>query len=387
MVNSFQIRVIARIVLAAIFLVIVLCMKVISSSLYHKSSDGDKVISEQPPTTANTFHIGCQSSLLGSYTCLPDIINIGAQKCGTSALLYFFRSHPQLAAVSGEPHYWDTYAMNYTLSWYHSMMPSRKNIFSSRNDTSSAIYFMEKSPAYMAHPKVAMRMSSSLRDVRLLVFLRNPTDRFLSQYHHNTVTYKYREKRSLEQVVADEIESSRRVFASLRRCYTDNDDYFCNFEYGNHPGELLIPAHHMTRAPIADKELFMTQLLMSLYLYRGCYAMQLSNWFTYYPNVGDRYYIAFFEDMLKDPDVFVQRLTEWIGITNRNDVRHGLTKDKTTSSAKRKGGANPDLVKSIAQLDDFYRPRNAELKKLLELPHLPSAWVIPSSSSSQESNE
>jgi [heparan sulfate]-glucosamine 3-sulfotransferase 5 len=107
----------------------------------------------------------------------PDFIIIGARKCGTRALLSMINLHPRVVTAGPEVHYFDNYE-NYRkgLSWYVSKMrKSRKGQLTG-----------EKSPKYFVAPHVPARIKDYSRmvqkDVKLLLVVRNPVDRVISDY-------------------------------------------------------------------------------------------------------------------------------------------------------------------------------------------------------------
>ena len=68
------------------------------------------------------FNLMCNSSVVLVPDCvqrLPDIIIIGAKKCGTRALIDFLKLHPYLKSAGPEIHFFDKhYAKG--LKWYKS---------------------------------------------------------------------------------------------------------------------------------------------------------------------------------------------------------------------------------------------------------------------------
>lgn len=107
----------------------------------------------------------------------PDFIVIGVRKCGTRALLSMISLHPQVVSAGPEVHYFDRDS-NYKrgLNWYVSRMPK------SRVGQLTG----EKSPSYFVTPGVPTRIRDFTRtvkkEVKLLVVVRNPVDRVISDY-------------------------------------------------------------------------------------------------------------------------------------------------------------------------------------------------------------
>ena len=119
---------------------------------------------------------------------LPNLVVIGAQKCGTSALHYYLGLHPDIQMSSpkelrffcdeavvgpGAPAgWWRGGNWHQGLDWYAAQFSPR---FEVRG---------ESSPQYTSqgYPYVAERMAATLPDARLIYIVRDPIDRILSDY-------------------------------------------------------------------------------------------------------------------------------------------------------------------------------------------------------------
>ncbi|XP_039696118.1 heparan sulfate glucosamine 3-O-sulfotransferase 4 [Pteropus medius] len=102
---------------------------------------------------------------------LPQALIIGVKKGGTRALLEAIRAHPDVRAVGVEPHFFDR---NYDkgLDWYRSVMPK----------TLDGQITMEKTPSYFVTGEAPKRIHSMAKDTRLIVVVRNPVTRAISDY-------------------------------------------------------------------------------------------------------------------------------------------------------------------------------------------------------------
>jgi len=108
---------------------------------------------------------------------LPHFIIIGAQKSGTTSLYHYLSQHNLIIpAVKKEVHYFD---LNYQrgLSWYKAHFPRLKNIHHNEK-------VFEASPSYLYHPLVPRRIAKDAPQAKLIILLRNPTERAISQYFH-----------------------------------------------------------------------------------------------------------------------------------------------------------------------------------------------------------
>lgn len=154
---------------------------------------------------------------------LPDFIIIGAQKAGTSSLYNYLGQHPQIApSYTKEVHYFDggispsidTFAKG--TKWYASHFPLRRNV-------SIDTKIFEASPLYLFNPVAAKRMSELLPDVKIIALLRNPTERAISQFFHETRL----NREFLSIKAAFETEFSRIQPAIDAKNYKD-DDFICH---------------------------------------------------------------------------------------------------------------------------------------------------------------
>ncbi|XP_041432447.1 flocculation protein FLO11-like [Xenopus laevis] len=102
---------------------------------------------------------------------LPQAIIIGVKKGGTRALLEALRAHPDVRAVGVEPHFFDR---NYEkgLEWYRDLMPR----------TIDGQITMEKTPSYFVTNEAPQRIHSMAKDTKLIVVVRNPVTRAISDY-------------------------------------------------------------------------------------------------------------------------------------------------------------------------------------------------------------
>ena len=106
---------------------------------------------------------------------LPDFLGLGVQKGGTTSLHRLLEQHPDvfLPPVK-EVHY---FSLNYASgeAWYRSQFAGAK----------PDQHCGEITPYYIFHPQVAARVKEALPQAKLIVLLRDPVDRALSQYFHS----------------------------------------------------------------------------------------------------------------------------------------------------------------------------------------------------------
>lgn len=109
---------------------------------------------------------------------LPNLIIIGAQKCGTSALHYYLSFHPEVFMSTPKELNFFIRERNWRegREWYESHF------------TTDATVVGEASPNYTAYPHfggVPKRMHSLVPEAKLIYMVRDPVERIVSQYVHN----------------------------------------------------------------------------------------------------------------------------------------------------------------------------------------------------------
>jgi hypothetical protein len=158
-----------------------------------ESSTGTMASPGATPTTslpdAGTAPDGAARSGPGA---LPNLIVIGAQKCGTSGLHYYLSLHPEISVSRPKELNFFIAERNWPLGldWYRSHFDATAKVRS------------EASPNYTAYPQhldVPERMHSVVPDAKLLYMVRDPIDRIAAHWVHNYA--KRREKGDLRSTL------------------------------------------------------------------------------------------------------------------------------------------------------------------------------------------
>ena len=127
----------------------------------------------------------------------PNLIIIGATKCGTSSLHRYLQVHPEIFMSTPKELRFFTKNWKKGIEWYESKFDSVRPVRG------------ESSPQYTLYPRhadVPMRMHSVVPDARLIYLVRDPIDRVVSHYMERLG--QLREHRELPAILAD-LESSR----------------------------------------------------------------------------------------------------------------------------------------------------------------------------------
>ena len=106
---------------------------------------------------------------------LPDFLGIGTQKGGTTYLHALLQHHPQIfLATPKEQHF-------FSLHWQRGGQWYADQFAQAESHQCCG----EVTPYYLFHPEVPQRIKSQLPAAKLIVLLRDPVERALSQYFHS----------------------------------------------------------------------------------------------------------------------------------------------------------------------------------------------------------
>jgi hypothetical protein len=121
----------------------------------------------------------------------PNLVVIGAMKCGTTALHGLLRRHPEIAMAELKETDFFTLRWDRGPEWYRAQFDGRYPVRG------------ESSPGYTSpdHPRTAGRMAWQVPTARLVYLVRDPVARAMSQYAHHRRDGA--ETRSPEEAVLD----------------------------------------------------------------------------------------------------------------------------------------------------------------------------------------
>ena len=106
---------------------------------------------------------------------LPDFLGIGAQKGGTTYLHGLLKCHPQLFLATPKEQQFFSLHWQRGVAWYSNQFES------------AGLHQCcgEITPYYLFHPEAPKRIHALHPTVKLIVLLRDPVERTLSQYFHS----------------------------------------------------------------------------------------------------------------------------------------------------------------------------------------------------------
>lgn len=146
--------------------------------------------------------------LSGHHRAYPDFLIIGAQKAATTSLFHYLTQHPQVEPpIKKEVRYFDL-KYHWGSVWYRSHFPLKSRL---RGNKITG----EKSTDYIYHPMAPHRIKSSGLNPKLILLLRDPSLRAISQYKH----YYRRgmETRSMRDAFEQEKQLVDQLYPSLEK--------------------------------------------------------------------------------------------------------------------------------------------------------------------------
>lgn len=292
--------------------------------------------------------IGCEINELNNDSLskrLPQAIIIGAKKCGTRALLKFIGAHPNVTTAGAETHFFDRfYHMGF--DWYREQMPL----------SSEEQITIEKTPKYLVDKRVPERAYQMNPNLKLIVVMRDPVVRAVSEYVQSQWRHKKLNIRA------------RRDSQSLQM----NDSQ--RFE------QMAFKAHISKRhAEISNN----TRLVRSDWaiIRNGLYATHLKPWLERFPR--DQFLFVNGELLISSPSVELNRVERFLGLRSVIKEEHfvrdpsrkqggfaciikPIDSSQVKCLSEQKGRPHPRIEPRVLdELRAFYRPFNKQLFEMI----------------------
>jgi len=160
----------------------------------------------------------------------PDFLIIGAQRAGTTALYHYLCAHPQIQTPAKKELHWfhagpqdgdDYHNGHRSRQWYERQLAANKKIVSDRLPHRCKLAF-EASPEYLYHPLVPQKVFQLYPAIKLIVLLRDPLERAVSQYYHEKRAGFVAQDISIEDYFAGD----RQIVAAEESKLMNDDGYF-----------------------------------------------------------------------------------------------------------------------------------------------------------------
>jgi hypothetical protein len=231
----------------------------------------------------------------------PDLLIVGASRCGTTSLHRALLTHPGTVPpiLRKGVHYFDV-AYGRGRTWYRSHFPLRATAVRRTAGVRGGPVCFESSGYYMFHPQAPERLARDLPGVRLVVMLRDPVERAFSAFKHEHAR-GFEHVDSFEEALDLEAE---RLEGEVEKITAD-------------PAYISLAHRHQA------------------YVARGHYADQLR---VLVDLVGsERVHILFSEDFFATPEAEYERLLAFLGLPvvhapayEQHNARRGRAMDPAT---------------------------------------------------------
>ncbi|MEG4500840.1 tetratricopeptide repeat protein [Microcoleus sp. F10-C6] len=233
---------------------------------------------------------------------VPNFIIIGSQRCGTTSLYTYLAQHPQILTPIKKEMDFFSWHFDRGIDWYLAHFPPMPR--------GEQFVTGEASPSYFDSREAPERLYSLFPEAKLIVLLRNPVDRAISQFYR--LTDLNWEARSLDRVISDEIER-----------LNQNPEYIIGEEPGN-------------------------------YLARGRYIEFIKNWLAFFP--PEQLLILKSEDFYAGAATTLKQVLEFLDLPE-----YQLSEYQN---------ANPGSYQRVNEsvrdrLSDYFRPYNQQLEESL----------------------
>jgi hypothetical protein len=240
---------------------------------------------------------------------------IGAQRAGSTFLhdLLSARTSANPSPLRKEVHYFDNKYYK-GIEWYRKCFGTEKG----------KIKNFETSPYYLYHPAVPKRVSEEIPDVKLIIILRNPVDRAISQY--KWMRQIGLEKRNAEDAFKKDVS---------RMHLEENEEYLKEFDN---------PLH------------FSYSHAYNSYIRRSMYGIQLNRWLKYFDEQQIK--IVSSKLVFNRPKVVVQKIKNFLRLgksnsNKNNQANKNSTHLKNSVSPEARIIAERNLQKVVERVNDM----------------------------------
>lgn len=162
---------------------------------------------------------------------LPNVVVLGAPKCGTTSLYRYFDSHPGIfVSKKKELHFFSTNQIKSEMKGpgdSHSLDGCPQSFEAYTSLFSEAVKFKVRadiSPSYFVFPECFKSIKSNLPNPKVVLILRNPIDKCFSQYMH--LVREARELESFETALSLEYVRTSEGYSDFWRYV--NSSYYAN---------------------------------------------------------------------------------------------------------------------------------------------------------------
>lgn len=234
----------------------------------------------------------------------PNLLLIGVHKAGTTSLFDYLSSHPEVCGSSiKEVHYYTPLRLNKEPEDFSSYL---KNFSKCKNER----YIFEASPSYFyGKGVIAKRIKEDLGNVKIILILRDPTERLLSFYKSLKATLRIDQNMRFKEFMEKSVKNS------------DNKAGLDVFSRG---------------------------------FAEGLYSEYLKEWFDNFEN--DDFRIVFFENLKNDPMKFMSGIAGWLDIDNSFYTEQTSFNISNKTVIPRYKGIHKVSISLNKKMEKFLRP-------------------------------
>ncbi len=258
-----------------------------------------KILESKSNFFNQSLELGCSNK--------PSFLIIGAPKCGTSSLYSYITEHPNVISPLLKEINFFNKNFSKGINWYLShfaLLPEGKYVTG------------EATPLYLYHSDTPERVSDCFPDVKLIIILRNPVDRAISDYYHRARNKRL--KMTFEEVFSPRLSEFQGVTNIL-----ENENY------------------------LMDKNEI---------IWRGMYFSFVEKWMNLFSR--EQVMVLQNEDLLENPGMVMQNVFKFLDIPSY----------ESSSYAKKNVGSYSSLPDSIREeFSKLYHYHNQRLEDYLEI--------------------
>ena len=308
------------------------------------------------------------SSSVSGMCCLPYAHIIGVSKCGTTDLYARLANHPfTLRSANKGPHFWDE---SHSFAWYidlyrHGAQQLASGAADARSifidASSNTLSFSGVGVRGAARPAVLLpQILGWLQpNVRLLLMLREPAERYYSAYWYYNKRYRIYERFGPHGAKGFAAMASADV-AAFDRCRQQPAARIP----GSQPRELDDGAEAVATLPPRNTARRCARKLFAdaQQLVKGIYSIPLESWLAVFP--PEQMLIFRLEDYQADLADHLQAAISFLGLPNPPAQAWGRMLAQRRANRRAPGGESMHNG-TASMLRAFYRPFNEELARLL----------------------
>ena len=287
---------------------------------------------------------------------LPNMIIVGAKKCGTGALSSFLDIHPK-AHYAGEVYYFNREIDTKSLKWYESKMPM---------SPAGDIVF-EKTPDYFFQADIPEKVKEFNPNVKIITVLCDPVKRVLSDFlHMNRHNLTGRDAELFRENVFEgfqKINKYKKLMQESRRSWFD---MFLTMNK-----KFAITGVLKTFAPV---------------ILRSAYVIYLRNWYKHFP--VENVMVIDGSELKKDPTLVMGKVQDFLGLEKIIDESNFYFDDERQlfcsispskppkCTGEGKGRSNKYQIDDETRfiLKQFFQPFNHELADILKIENKFDHW-------------